>query len=288
MSTATETLGYVETSEARRGAFLARAIRLPSLWILAALIFAAAAAPLIAPYEATEIDISLQLHPPSAEHWFGTDSYGMDVFSRVLYGARIDLLLALAASALAAAVGVPLGALAGYAGGAVDAALQRAAEVIQALPVILLALAILAALGVTLTNVTLVIALVNVPVYFRVVRSVVLPWRNAEFVEAARLAGNGALAIAVRHLLPNVGGPVVAQFTVNFAWAIQVIAGLSFLGLAVDVPEPEWGFMVQQGAEYVTTGQWWVAFFPGVAIFAAVLLLNRIGAGLRAPTGGGQ
>lgn len=266
---------------AGRRSALAVLARTPSVWILGILVALAALAPLLAPYGPTEVLNGQQLREPSLVHPFGTDAYGMDVFSRVLHGARIDLVLAVAAAALAALVGVPLGAVAGYVGGVLDGALQRVSETIQAFPVVLLAMAVLGALGIHLWIVVVVIAVINVPVYFRLVRSLVLPWRSAEFVEAARLSGNGTATIIVCHLLPNVLAPVAAQLAVTFAWAIQIIAGLSFLGLAVKVPEAEWGLMVQQGAQYVTTGEWWVAFFPGAAIFLAVLLLTRVGAALQ-------
>lgn len=255
--------------------------RAPSVWILALLVLAAAAAPLIAPYGPTEVLSGRELLPPSQEHLFGTDANGMDVFSRVLFGARVDLLLAVVAALLAALVGVPLGALAGYVGGVSDSAMQRVSETIQAFPVVLLAMAVLGALGASLGLVVVVIAVINVPVFFRLVRSVVLPLRKAEFVEAAHLSGNSGVSIVVRHLLPNTMLPVVAQLPVTFAWAIQIIAGLSFLGLAVKVPDAEWGLMVQQGSQYVTTGEWWIAFFPGIAIFLAVLLLTRVGSAIR-------
>lgn len=263
----------------RRRSALHHALRSPAVWVFAVLVAAALLAPLIAPYGPTEI-VAGDYESPSGTYLFGTDGNGMDVFSRVLYGARTDLLLALAAAALAAGVGVVLGCVAGYVGGWPDSLLQRVAEVIQAFPTVMLGMAVLVALGTTLLNLTLVIALVNVPVYFRIVRSVVLPMREAEFVEAARCAGNTNVSIVARHLLPNVWAPVIAQFTVNFAWAIQIIAGLSFLGLGVRVPDPEWGIMVQQGSEAVIRGVWWASFFPGVAIFVAVLALNRVGAWL--------
>lgn len=250
----------------------------PAAWAALAIVVAAVLAPVLAPYGPTELSAGPRLAPPSSEHWFGTDSFGMDILSRVLYGARKDLVLAFAAAGLAVLVGVPIGALAGYVGGWVDALAQRATEVIQSFPLVLFAMAVLVAVGVTLPNLAAVIAVVNVPVYFRIVRSIVLPLRRAEFVEAARVTGSSSGSIIVRHLLPNVWAPVVAQFSVNFAWAIQIIAGLSFLGLGVRIPEAEWGLMVQQGAEYVQTGEWWVAFFPGAAIFATVLTLNRLGA----------
>jgi peptide/nickel transport system permease protein len=261
-----------------RGRVARAALRTPALWVALAIVAAAALAPVLAPYGATEINVEATLQPPSAAHWFGTDTLGMDVYSRVLYGARKDLLLAFAAAALACVLGVPLGAFAGYVGGWFDSAIQRLTEILQAFPIILLAMAILIAVGPTLTSVTVVIAIINVPVYFRVVRSVVLGMKTAEFVDAARCTGNSNVSIVCRHLLPNVTGPVIAQFSVNFAWAIQIIAGLSFLGLAVRVPDPEWGLMVQQGAENVVSGEWWIAFFPGAAIFLTVLVLNWIGA----------
>jgi peptide/nickel transport system permease protein len=269
----------IELGELSRRSRAARsALRSPAVWFSGALVAAAIVGPLVAPYGPTEVDPAIQLQAPSSAHWFGTDSLGMDVFSRVLHGARKDFLLAFAAAALAAAIGAPLGTVAGLVGGWLDAALQRATEVIQAFPVVLLAMAVLIAVGVTLTNLALVIAFINVPVYFRIVRSIVLPMRSADFVAAARCTGNSSAGIIVRHLLPNVSAPVIAQFSVNFAWAIQIIAGLSFLGLGVRVPEPEWGLMVQQGASYVVTGEWWIAFFPGAAIFVSVLALNRLGA----------
>lgn len=264
-----------------RPSAVAQLARTPSLWVLCALVVLAVLAPMVAPYGATEVLSGQELRAPSLQHLFGTDSYGMDVFSRVLYGARVDLVLAVAAATLAALVGVPFGAVAGYLGGLLDGVLQRLNETVLAFPAVLLAMAVLGALGIHLWIVVAVIAVINVPVYFRLVRSLVLPWRNAEFVEAARLSGNSKAAIVVRHLLPNVVRPVAAQLAVTFAWAIQIIAGLSFLGLAVQVPEAEWGLMVQQGAQYVTTGEWWIAFFPGIAIFVAVLLLTRLGAALQ-------
>lgn len=251
--------------------------RSPSVWVFVLLLIVAIFGQLLAPYGGTQILGNAELQAPSVHHLFGTDSNSMDVLSRVLYGARPDLLLALASAAIAATVGSMLGLLAGFAGGWLDPVLQRVNEVILAFPVLVFAMAVLVAIGTTLPNLTVVIAFVNIPVYFRIVRSIVLPMRHAEFVDAARIAGNRTSSILLRHLAPNLWAPVMAQFTVNFAWAIQLLAGLSFLGLGVHVPDPEWGSMVQQGAPFVIAGQWWVSFFPGLAIFAAVLALTRIG-----------
>jgi peptide/nickel transport system permease protein len=263
------------------------AARSPAVWLLALMVLAAILAPVITRYGPTQLSAGPQLAAPSAKHWFGTDSNGMDVYTRVVYGARKDLLLALVAASLSLIVGVPLGAVSGFLGGWVDSVLQRLSEMLQSFPVVLFAMAILIAAGSSLTNLVLVIALINVPVYLRIVRSVVLPLARSEFVEAARCTGNGSFSIIARHLLPNVWGPAIAQYSINFAWAIQIIAGLSFLGLGVHVPDAEWGLMVQQGSSYIVSGEWWVSFFPGLAIFAAVLTLNRVGVWVHSVTGTG-
>lgn len=244
---------------------------------MASLFLLAAFAPVLTSYDPVGIDSAKRLLPPSTAHWFGTDGFGMDVLTRILFGARTDLILAFAAASIAVSVGSLLGATSAYLGGWVDQWVQRATEVIQAFPVVLFAMAVLTALGVTLIHLIAVIAIINVPVYVKIVRSVVLPMRSASFIEAARAAGQGNFGVIVRHVLPNTAGPVMAQFPINCAWSIQVIAGLSFLGLGVRIPQPEWGLMVQQGATYVVTGQWWVAFFPGIAIVFAVYAFHLLG-----------
>ena len=254
------------------------AVRSPAIWCLVVLVALAGLAPIIAPYGGTQIIPGALLKAPSIHHLFGTDSNSMDVLSRVLIGARKDLLLSLAATVISAVIGSALGLVAAYYGRWFDPVLQRVNEVILAFPVVLFAMAVLVAVGPSLLNLTLVIAFVNIPIYFRIIRSVVLPMRHAEFVDAARASGNSVPSILGRHLLPNLWAPIIAQLTVNFAWAIQILAGLSFLGLGVHLPEPEWGLMVQQGSNYVISGQWWIAFFPGLAIFIAVLTLTRVGA----------
>lgn len=267
----------LEDERPRRGIWR-QARRSPAIWALVAFVLVAVLAPVIVPYGGTQIIPGASLRPPSLSHPFGTDSNSMDVLSRVIFGARKDLLLALAAATISAAVGSLLGLLAAYVGRWVDPILQRLNEVILAFPVVLFAMAVLVATGTSLLNLTLVIAFVNVPIYFRIIRSVVLPMRHAEFVDAARASGNSVRSILLRHLLPNLWAPIISQLTVNFAWAIQILAGLSFLGLGVHLPEPEWGLMVQQGSNFVISGRWWIAFFPGLAIFLAVLTLTRVGA----------
>ena len=268
--------------ESNRRSLTRTILTLPSIWLMAMLLSVAIFSPFMTPYDPVQVNFSQRLQPPSAEHWFGTDGFGMDIFTRVLYGARKDLLLAFSAAGLAAVVGSLLGALGGYARGSIDDILQRVTEVIQAFPVVLFAIAVLTAIGVTLFNLVIVIAIINVPVYQKIVRSIALPMRSAEFIEAARCAGHGTVSIIVRHILPNTLGPVLAQFSINCAWAIQVVAGLSFLGMGVKIPEPEWGLMVQQGSNYVVTGEWWAAFFPGMAIMVGVYGFHVLGVQIKA------
>lgn len=276
------------TRNARSNNYAARLLGALRVWVtspayLVASLFVVAAilAPVIAPYGPVELSNVDKLVPPSFQHWFGTDQYGMDIFSRILHGARVDLSVAISGAALAVIIGVPLGALAGYEGGLVDDVLQRVVESVQSFPTLLLGMAILAALGSGLVNLVLVIAFVNIPVYIKLTRSVVLPLRDCDYVHAARCAGNSTFDVIRRHILPNVSGVIFSQFPVNCAWGIQILAGLSFIGLGVRVPEPEWGAMIKVGADYIVFGQWWVSVFPGLTVFAAVLTLNRLGEKLR-------
>lgn len=217
-----------------------------------------------------------RLTGPTPTSPFGTDQYGMDILSRIVNGARIDLFAALSAASLAAAVGMPLGAFAAYRGGVWDQVMLRTSESFQAFPVLILAMGIIAALGSSMLNMILVIALVNVPVYIRLTRSAVMPLREKDFVLAARCAGLTDWKILRRHILPNVAPVVLAQFSVNCAWAIQILAALSFVGLGVKLPTPEWGAMVRGGSDYILYGQWWVSVFPGLAILLTVLTLNQV------------
>ena len=223
-----------------------------------------------------ELSAGPQLTGPSADFWFGTDNFGMDIFARVVHAARLDLGVGVAAATLAVVIGMPLGALAAFRGGAFDTVVLRISESFQAFPTLLLALGIVASVGPSIPNLIMVIALVNIPVYLRLTRSAVLPMVGAEYVLAARCAGKGTASILRRHILPNVSEVVFAQFSVNVAWAIQILAGLSFIGLGVALPTPEWGAMVRGGADYTVYGQWWVALFPGLAIVATVLTLNQL------------
>lgn len=249
----------------------------PAFLILAMFVFIAIFAPILAPYSPIQPNPANKLQPPSAEHWFGTDPLGMDVFSRVLYATRTDFSIALAAVSMGVAIGVVLGVIAGFVGGLVDDVLSRFVEVIQAFPLFLFAMAVFAAVGSNTENLVFIIAFINIPIYLKLARSLVLPLRQSDFVLAARCAGNSERQIVLRHILPNTLGPIFSQFSINCAYAIQIIAGLSFIGLGVEVPHPEWGSMINVGANHMVFGKWWPSVFPGIAVFLAVFALTRIG-----------
>jgi peptide/nickel transport system permease protein len=234
-------------------------------------------APLIAPYDPVRADLSARLLPPSSVHWFGTDSNGMDVFSRVLYATRTDFTIATLGVAAGMIIGVPLGAASGYLGGWIGEALSRLAEMIQSIPLFLFGLMVFAALGNSKPVLVGVIASVNAPVFLKLTRSVVLPIKESDYIAAARCAGLSPLGIIGRHVLPNSLGPVASQMSISCAYAIQIVAGLSFLGLGVRIPEPEWGSMIQEGASRVLYGEWWVSVFPGIAVLLAVMAFGGIG-----------
>jgi peptide/nickel transport system permease protein len=242
--------------------------------LLAAIIVIGLAAPLLPLQDPLKPNPLVKLAPPSWEHLFGTDQNGMDVFSRTIFAVRTDFALALSSVILGTLVGVPLGAVSGYFGGWIDAVLTRIAEVIQGFPQILFGMAFIAATGNSLTNVVLVVAFYNVPVYAKMVRSVVVPLREIDYVLAARVAGNGPLRVVFRHIVPNALTPVFAQLPLSCAYAVQMIAGLSFIGLGVPIPTPEWGSMIQVGANYMVFGKWWPSVFPGLALFLSVWLLH--------------
>lgn len=253
-----------------------QAASLPSVLLLVICLIALLA-PLIAPYDPVASDPSSKLESPSWQHLFGTDSYGFDIFSRVLFATRTDLGIALASVAAGVLIGLPIGVLSGYVGGALDELIMRLMEVVQGFPQILFAMVVFAALGSSPVNLVIILAILNIPVYVRLVRSVTLPLREAEFVLAARATGNGTGSIVIRHLVPNALVPVFSQFSISAAFAIQLIAGLSFLGLGVPVPEPEWGSMIQIGASQVVFGRWWPALFPGIAVFVTAYALTGVG-----------
>lgn len=244
-------------------------------------------APLITPFGPEEMIPAHALQAPSMVHFFGTDASGLDVYSRVVYAARIDLTIALIATGLALAIGVPLGAIAGYLdrvkgiGGILTEVLMRAMDVIQAFPVFILTMALVAALGPNAFNVILAVAFVNAPVFLRLIRGEVLAVREKPFVEAARCLGNSDLQIVLKHVLPNSLGPALIQASVTMGWAILLTAGLSFVGAGVSMPTAEWGIMISVGARNLITGEWWPALFPGIALGLAVLGFALVGDGLQ-------
>jgi peptide/nickel transport system permease protein len=249
--------------------------------VVAVLAISTLLAPYLAPYDPLTPSPGEKLLPPSIRHWFGTDPLGMDVFSRTLCATRADLTVAVVSVLLGIVVGASLGALGGYVRGGLDEVLMRFTEVMQAFPQILFAMAVFAAVGSNLTNLVLILAFLNVPVYLKMVRSSALPLRESEFILAARCAGHSTFSMVFKHILPNTLVPVFSQFSLSVAYAIQMIAGLSFIGLGVRVPQAEWGSMINLGAGYIIFGKWWPAFFPGLAAFVASYALNGLGRRLK-------
>lgn len=247
------------------------------LCIIAVLVLCALLAPLIVPYDPEEVRGGSILEGPSSSHWFGTDSVGLDVFSRVVSATRVDLPIAVGSTVVALVLGVILGVATGYfggrggVGGALSEALLRVLDVLQAFPVFIFALALVAAAGPSSLNVGIAITFVATPAFLRLIRGQVLSLREMPFVEAARCGGAGPLRIAFVHLLPGVLGPALIQASITVGFAILLTSGLSFVGAGVAPPTPEWGLMIANGAQHVTTGQWWTYIFPGGALALSVL-----------------
>jgi len=249
------------------------------LFLLLALL--ALVGPGLVPYDPLATDAARTLQPPSARHWFGTDQLGRDLLSRVVVATRLDLAIAVAAVTLSFVVGGALGACAGFFGGWTDRLVTRVTDTIMAFPLFVLAMGIVAALGNTLANIVYATAIINLPFYARMARAEVNVRREAGFVEAARLSGNGAARLLAVHLFPNCLPPMMVQASLNLGWAILNAAGLSFIGLGVRPPTPEWGIMVAEGAAFIVSGEWWIALFPGLALMTAVFCFNLLGDGLR-------
>lgn len=241
----------------------------------------AALAPVIAPFGPKEGDPGATLRSPSFDHLFGTDAIGFDIFSRTLYAARIDLAIALGAVGIALVAGCLLGAVAGFLGRIADELIMRALDMLSAFPSFILALGVVAAVGPSLPNLIFAIALVNVPVYARLLRARVLSVKQAQYVRAARAVGASRWRVLFVHILPNSIAPIFVQSTLQAGYAILEAAGLSFIGLGIRVPTAEWGVMISMGLQYVVSGEWWISFFPGMAIAITVMGFNLIGDGLQ-------
>ncbi|BBK33186.1 peptide/nickel transport system permease protein [Stella humosa] len=250
------------------------------LVVFAIFVLVALAAPWVAPYDPLKTNFLLVRKPPSALYWFGTDEIGRDVFSRVVWGARASLLAGVVSVAIAVAIGVPLGLLSGYARGWVDGLLMRITDGLLACPGLILAIAMAAFLGPSLTNAMIAIGITAMPVFIRLTRGQVLAVTVEDYVEAARALGNPPMRIAIRHVLPNILPPIMVQATLAMASAIIAEAALSFLGLGQQPPAPSWGSMLNVARNFIGQAPW-MSWWPGLAIVAVVLALNLLGDGLR-------
>lgn len=251
------------------------------LFIVSFFVLASLLAPVLKPYDATrDRDLRARLAPPSAERWFGADELGRDQFTRVWHGGRISLRVGLAAVAVAVVVGTLLGVLAGFFGGWLDTAIVWTMDILLAFPGVLLAIVIVATLGPNLTNALIAISITQVPIYTRIMRSVVMSVREAEFVHGARSLGARSLRIVMRHVLPNSLSPLIVQLTLSIGTAILDVAALGFLGLGAQPPQPEWGLMIRDGFTQFVRAPWMSAF-PGIAIFFSVVGFNLLGDAVR-------
>jgi peptide/nickel transport system permease protein len=250
------------------------------LVIIAVLGFVAAAAPLLTPFDPAQQNLSVALQRPSAAHPLGTDNLGRDILARIMYGGRISLLIGILAVAIGMAIGVPLGLVSGYFGGWVDMLIQRVTDIMLSFTTFLLALSLVAVLGIGIKNVIIATGIGVVPQFVRLTRGLALSLREQAYVEAATGFGVGNATILLRHILRNSLTPIVVGATLNIGITILVAAGLGFLGVGVQPPTPEWGTMLGEGREYIFHASY-LATFPGLAIFLAVLAFNLIGDGLR-------
>ena len=250
------------------------------LIIVALLLAAAAFAPVLAPYDVRTQNLAARLAPPSLEHPFGTDRVGRDIFSRVRYGARLSLLVAVGAVALGSLLGVTFGMIAGYSGRWVDGLMMRAVDIMLAFPLILVALVISGVLGPSLGNLILAIAIASFPSFARIARGETLSIARREYIESAHALGVRLPQMLFRHILPNIFGPILVAASLAMGTAILVEASLSFLGLGLSPPAPAWGLMINDGLQVIRSA-WWVSLFPGLAITITVLGFSLLGDGLR-------
>jgi len=282
---AVESLSTVAAAtQSGRAHFLRRLMRRPvamaGLCVVAIFVIVAIAAPLIAPYDPIATSFSAVRKAPSAAHWFGTDEIGRDVLSRVIYGARASLLAGVVSVLISLSIGIPAGLLAGYAGGIVDLLISRITDALLACPFLILAIALAAFLGPSLTNAMIAIGISATPVFVRLTRGTTLAIKSEDFVLAARAIGNSPVRVALRHVLPNIVPPLLVQATLAIAAAVIAEASLSFLGLGQQPPQPSWGSMLNVAKDYIDNAPW-MAIWPGLSIFLLVLSFNVVGDGLR-------
>ena len=249
--------------------------------LFALIVVAALIGPFIVPYDPLASDTASALKAPSARHWFGTDQLGRDIFSRVVVATRLDFFIAIASVALVFLMGGLAGVAAGFFGGWTERIVSRIADTIMAFPLFVLAMGIVAALGHTVQNIIIATAIVNFPLYVRVARAEANIRREAGFVQAARLSGNGEMRILLAQVLPNIMPIMIVQMSLTMGYAILNAAGLSFIGLGVRPPTPEWGIMVAEGATQVMAGNWWLVVFPGLFLTLTVFSFNLLGDALR-------
>jgi peptide/nickel transport system permease protein len=250
------------------------------LLVMIVLILTAVFAEVIAPYGFDDQNLQERFLTPSAKHFMGTDNFGRDIFSRIVYGARVSLMVGIIAVGIALVAGGTLGAIAGFYGGKLDNIIMRIMDVLLAIPSILLAISIVAALGPELRNVMIAVGVSSIPSYARIVRASVLSLRDQEFIEAARAVGANDTRIIIKHIIPNSLAPVIVQSTIGVAGAILSAAGLGFIGLGIQPPQPEWGAMLNAGRQFIRDYPHMTAF-PGLAIMITIFALNLLGDGLR-------
>lgn len=265
-----------------RRRFLRNRLAVSGAVLLLMLVLLAVFADILRDYQQDAVaqDLSNRLAPPSAEHWFGTDQYGRDLFSRIIFGARISLAMGFSTVAVSLIIGALIGAVAGYFGGTVDDAVMRVMDVLLAIPQILMAITIVAALGANLTSLFVALAIAGVPGFARIVRSSVLTIRRQEYVDAAIAYGAGSRRIILRHVLPNASGPIIVHATLEIATAILTISALSFIGLGVQPPMPEWGTILAENTAQMRYHPH-IVIIPGIAILVTALAMNLVGDGMR-------
>ncbi|CAN7713739.1 ABC transporter permease [Bosea sp. LjRoot237] len=249
--------------------------------LFALILLAAIFGPSIVPYDPLASNTDAALQAPSRAHWFGTDQLGRDIFSRVVAATRLDFSIAIFSVALVFLMGGLAGVMAGFYGGWVDKVVGRIADTIMAFPLFVLAMGIVAALGNSVGNIVLATAIINFPLYARVARAEANVRRDSGFVQAARLSGNSDWRLLLTQIVPNIMPIMAVQMSLTMGYAILNAAGLSFIGLGVRPPTPEWGIMVAEGASFIVSGEWWIAFFPGLALMIAVFCFNLLGDGVR-------